>query len=492
MTEPDRVVEPGLPPLERAFSEQAIEGELPVIRVDGEIPDGLAGTARWVAPGRFVVGDLRYRNWLDGDGMVFAARFSPGRVEARQQFVETDKVREERQAGRPLWRTFGTSFPGDRLVRGVAIASPVNLGPWPFDGHLLAFGEQGLPWALDPRTLASRGPWTGGGALNPVTPFSGHPKLDPETGELVTFGVGFSPDRPSVTLFRFAADGSLALRSRIPLPWPASIHDFALAGRHAVFQVSPHLLDLHRIRDGATVLEALSWEPERGSRLLVLDRETGRPCFDAPCGDRYCLHLVNAFESAPGRLVVDLVELDRPVYDQYHGLPDLYVDVPAARPVRWVLDLEAGAIDDRTEIEVAGSPEFPTFDRSLTGASAEECWMLSIGAAERPGRKFFDRLVRVDWSERREADAWSAPPGLFPAGEPVFAPVVDQDAVLLVPLWDPAADASRLALFDPWNLAAGPRAEIHLDRRVPLAFHGTWEGIAPGPRSPVASRMARG
>lgn len=461
------------PWLERAFADEPLEGDLPVEEIAGSLPRRLAGTWQLAAPGRFRAGELRYRNWLDGDGMVFTARFGRGSVTCRQRFVATEKFVAEREAGRAIWRTFGTSFPGDRLVHGVAIASPVNLGAWRFAGRLLAFGEQGLPWALDPVTLGTSGPWTAGGSLNPVTPFSGHPKLDPATGELVTFGVGFSPKSPSLTLFRFAPDGSLALRSRIPLPWPASIHDFALARDHAVFHVAPHLLDLDRIRDGGTVLDALCWEPDRGSRLLVVGRRGGEVVLNEPCGERYCLHLVNAFEEEPGRLVVDLVELDRPVYDEYHGLPDLYVDVPPARPVRWVLDLEGGVVD-RREARVTGSPEFPSFDRRRTGRPAGECWMLSIGAHGQPGRKFFDRVVRVDWGEMREVDSWRSPEAVYPAGEPVFAPLEGGGPVLLLHLWDGRENVSRLALFDPWDLSAGPRCEIRLGARVPLAFHGTW------------------
>ena len=157
---------------------------------------------------------MRYRNWLDGDGMVIAARFDGAtehgtrepRLRVQQRFVQTAKLAAERGEGKALFRTFGTRFPGDRLVHGVTVASPVNLSAWPFAGRLLAFGEQGQPWELDPATLATRGPGTFGGAVTAATPFSGHPKVDPHTGELVTFGVSFALQEPMLHLFRFAPD----------------------------------------------------------------------------------------------------------------------------------------------------------------------------------------------------------------------------------------------------------------------------------------------
>ena len=471
------------PLLERAFADEPFEGELAVERVEGELPGGLAGTYLLAGPARFTAGGVRYANWLDGDGMVVAASFGNGNgrgPRVRQRFVATSKLTAERAAGKALFRTFGTRFDGDRLVHGVAVASPVNLSAWPFAGRLLAFGEQGQPWQLDPETLETRGPGTFGGTVTAATPFSGHPKVDPATGELVTFGVSFAPHEPTLHLFRFAPGGALALRTRQPLPYPASIHDFALGARHAVFHVAPHLLDLEALRGGSTVLEALSWEPERGSRLLVLDRHDGSLVADVAVGNRYCLHLLNAWDER-GRLTVDLLELDRPVYGDYHQLPDLFADAPAGRAVRYVIDLADGDLLTRRTTADLGTPDFPTLDRRRATRQNDEGWVLQVshtGASSRPGRKFFDRLLHVRWDEGRVAGAWQAPPLTYLAGEPAFAPASGEGAALVVPLWDAEANRSALALFDPFDVAAGPRATVWLSGRMPLGFHSYWSAGA--------------
>lgn len=483
------------PGLERAFADEPVEGELGVLAVEGELPRALAGTYFLNGPARFAAGATRYRNWLDGDGMVLAVDFAEGRVRARQRFVRTAKLVEERRMGRALYRTFGTRFPGDRLVHGVAVASPVNLSAYPFAGRLLAFGEQGAPWELDPATLETLGPGTFGGTVTAATPFSGHPKLDPHTGELVTFGVAFTPQAPALHLFRFTPDGSLALRARHALPYPASIHDFALAARHAVFHVAPHLLDLGALREGATVMEALSWRPELGSRLVVLAREDGRCVAEVPVerpagrageppGTPYCLHLLNAWDDG-ARLVVDLVELDRPIYQDYDGLPDLFVDSPLGRAVRYEIDLAGGRLVARTASPDLGTPDFPTLDRRLATRRADEGWLLRLGHAGEPGRKFFDRLVHVRWDEGRAAGEWVPPEGTLMAGEPAFAPLVgegdgtdaerrDAGVVLLAPIWEPERNRSGLALLDPRDVTAGPRATVWFAARVRLGFHSYW------------------
>jgi carotenoid cleavage dioxygenase-like enzyme len=54
-----------------------------------------------------------------------------------------------------------------------------------------------------------------------------------------------------------------------------------------------------------------------------------------------------------------------------------------------------------------------------------------------------------------------------------------RDAVLLVPLWNAAAGRSGLALFDPFDVGAGPRAIVWLAGRMPLGFHSFWSAAAP-------------
>jgi carotenoid cleavage dioxygenase-like enzyme len=476
------------PLLERAFATEPREGELRVAAVEGELPRGLRGTYLLNGPGRFAAGEVHYRNWLDGDGMVLAVRFGGGPPTVQQRFVRTRKLAEEREAGRAIYRTFGTRFAGDRLPAGVTVASPVNLSAYPFAGRLLAFGEQGQPWELSAADLATLGPATFGGAVTAVTPFSGHPKLDPHSGELVTFGVSFLPASPTLHLFRFDAAGQLVLRARTPLPWPASIHDFALAARHAVFHVAPHLLDLAALRDGGTVLEALSWRPELGSRLLVLAREGGERVAEVRVGERYCLHLLNAWEDGR-RLVVDLLELDRPVYEDYHGLPDLFVASPPGRAVRYVVDLARGVLLERRAGPELGTTDFPTFDRRHATRRVDRGWALSIGATGLPGRKFFDRLVGLSWDEGAVEGAWEPPRGIFLAGEPALAPLEggvnagggggEPAAVVLAPLWEAAADRSGLAVLDAGELGAGPLATVWWEPRSPLGFHSYWQA-SPG------------
>jgi carotenoid cleavage dioxygenase-like enzyme len=465
------------PGLDAAFARTPEERSGPVREIEGEVPGFLRGTYYLNGPARFERTGLHYGHWLDGDGMVCALRFGEDGVSLTSRFVRGGKWRAEEEAGRALFRAFGTAFDGDRLSRGgVTLESPLNVSIYPYGDALLVFGEQGLPWALDPETLETRGEHTFGGRLGPVAPFAAHPKIDPETGELFNFGVSFAAGAPQLQLYRFDAEGGLVYRRRLPLPGPCSVHDFALSGRYAVFHLSPYHLDMQALQQGSSVMDALRWQHGAGAHLKIVSRETGEEVASVPVPERYSLHTINAFECAD-RLVVDILELDRPVYDQYR-LPGLFETVGEGRPVRMVVDVGAGRVVDRREIAYRFAPDFAAIDPARAGRPYEELWMLGISATGRPGRKFFDQLVHARWNG--PLDIWQAPQGQYLAGEPAFAgdPEEPGAGAVICPLFDTRRGhrgETAFAVFDAKQVAAGPMAVLHTGGALHLAFHGVFE-----------------
>src|SRR5262245_55872153 len=290
--------------------------------------------------------------------MVCALRFAGNRARFTNRFVRSAKFVAEEEAGRPLFRAFGTAFAGDRLKRGLMLESPVNVSVYPYRGRLLAFGEQSLPWELDPVTLDTRGVFNFDGALNEVSPFAAHPKFDAATGELFSFGIAFSETAPGLNVYRFDGEGRLRYRRRIALDYACSTHDFSLSRQYLIFYLSPYLLRMEALLRGESLMDALSWEPERGSRLLIVSRETGEQVAAIPIGGRYCLHTINSYEE-DGRLIVDVIELERPVYDQYQIVSDLFTEAGAGRPVRFVIDVPGRELIGMREIDYQRAPDFP-------------------------------------------------------------------------------------------------------------------------------------
>src|SRR5262245_37410467 len=240
-----------------------------ITAIDGDRPRIVAGTWYLNGPAGFTPRDRAH--WLDGDGLIRALTFDGDHVSFASRFVRTRKHVEERDSGRRIYRAFGSGSADDRLNEyQTGLESPANISVVMHANRLLALGEQGQPWEIDPDTLETVGPYAASGAVTPVTPFAAHPKIDPSTRELITFGVAFSPDRPTLNVFRFDSCGGLAMRARVPLEYSCTIHDFALSPTFAVFYVSPYVLDIAQLRAGRTVLDALAWRPELGSRVLLV------------------------------------------------------------------------------------------------------------------------------------------------------------------------------------------------------------------------------
>lgn len=443
--------------------------------VEGEIPAFVRGTYYLNGPARFGIGKMRYLHWLDGDGMVTRLHFDGDGIHFKNRYIQSTKSVSEQEAGRAVFRTFGTSFHDSRLNRvNNGLESPVNVSVYPFGERLLAFGEQGLPWEIDPDTLETIGQFTFNGRLNDASPMAAHPKFDPETGEMFDFGIFFSAQTPRLYFYCFDQEG-LRYRKPVSLPYSCSVHDFSLSKHYAIFYLSPYLLNIKSfLQGGLSVMDSLHWEPERGSQLVVLDRSNGEVVVSIPCGNQYCLHLINSFEQ-DGCIYVDLLEFAEPIYSQYQPVPNLFQSVPAGGPVRLIVDLRSRELARRTEIHYPQAPDFPAIDPRLAMQDYEEFWMLGISTTGKDGRKFFDQLAHAKWNERA-LDIYQSPSHRYLGGEPVFVgePGSPKGAVICQE-FDVLSGKSYFLLFDAQRVKQGPAARIALDHILYLGFHAAFK-----------------
>jgi all-trans-8'-apo-beta-carotenal 15,15'-oxygenase len=455
--------------MERCFHFDAIEDSYRIERIEGTVPQSVRGSYYVNGPARFERAGMQYKHWLDGDGMVCSLRFTDDGVHFTNRFVQSVKLRDEEAAGKFLYRGFGTAFPGDRLLRNVMLEPPVNVSVYPMAGTLLAFGEQSLPLELDPVTLETRGEYDFHGKLNGLSPFAAHAKFDPANGHMLNFGISYAADKPVVNVYEFDACGNQIRRKRHPLRMPHSNHDFGVTKNHVVFYLSPLLMDFGKFWSGVSVMESLSWEPERGSYILVTPREAKEAAFEVPAGNGYCLHLINCFED--GRhLVMDILELVAPVYPEYQPIPDLFTTVTPCQPVRHVVDLDSKTVVERRAMKYDLAPDFPSIDPMLAGAPYEDFWMLGISRSGQPGRKFFDQLAHGSWKAGEVEDVFQTPEGVYLGGEPIYA-----NGVVVCEWLDANEGKAQYVLFDPQYVAKGPLARLPLRHMIHPGFHASFQ-----------------
>jgi carotenoid cleavage dioxygenase-like enzyme len=265
-------------------------------------------------------------------------------------------------------------------------------------------------------------------------------------------------------------------RKRYNLDHQYSIHDFGFTPRRLVFFLSPLLMRFERFRsDGVSVLDALTWEPELGSRILVTPR---RGCGDdeitIEIGGGYCLHLINCFETA-AHLIVDVLLLDAPIYSEYQPFPDLFTTAPRCRPMRYIVDLATHGLSV-CPMEYTHAPDFPSVDPMLAGRAYSDFWMLGIPDQGKPGRKFFQQLAHGSWERSGVFDIHQTRRGEYLCGEPCFVsnPEDASEAVVICEHFLPAENAAAIVLFDAFRVNQGPIASLPLRHLIHPGFHSTF------------------
>ena len=459
------------PLLDRVFLFDAFEGSYEITGIEGRLPEWLRGAYYVNGPARFERAGQRCKHWLDGDGMVGSVRFTDDGVILTSRFVATPKLRDEQQAGRFLYRGFGTAFSGDHMRRKLMLEPPLNVAVQMMGRRLLALGEQSLPYELDPVTLETIGEFDFGGRLNELSPFAAHAKVD---SHLTNFGVSFSATQPLLHVYEFNLEGELIKRRRFPLEMQHSIHDFGVTPNHAIFFLTPLLMNFQRFwEEGISVMESLTWEPERGSTILITPRaHSDSAAFAVPAGSGYCLHFINCFERGD-LIIVDVIELDEPVYREYQPIPDLFATVSAGRPVRFIIDTVSKKLLERIELAYERAPDFPSIDASLIGLPYEEFWMLGINECGQPGRKFFNELVHGSWKNKSVSDVYRTPVGEYLGGEPVHVGHGEEGIVMVQHLM-PVSGTADYLVFDSSAVRNGPIARLPLRHPVHPGFHASF------------------
>ena len=432
------------------------------LKVQGEIPAGLAGAFYRNGPNPQFPPRGNH-HWFFGDGMVHAVFVEDGKARYRNRYARTPKWLVEHNAGRALFsidpREADPEVAG--LDGGVANTNIVWHG-----GKLLALEEGHAPLELDPQTLDTRGY---------VEAYRGrttaHPKMDPETGEMVWFGysVGPMPFSSGMSYGVTAKDGTVTRRDDFQAPYSSMVHDFLVTRSHVLFPILPLTGSLERAMRGAP---PFAWEPEKGSYVGVMKRDatvdTIRWFKTDPC---YVFHPMNAWEEG-SKIFADVMEYPvAPLFPLADG--SVPTDRPYARMTRWTFDLSDPSDSFKREAIDDAAGEFPRFDERHAGLGYRHGW---FAASRRPGSTSFDSIAHLDLA-KGSRKAWELPAGDF-VGEPVFVPrkvgADEGDGWLVALVYRGGDDQSDFVVLDAQDVAAGPIASARIPRRVPFGFHGNW------------------
>jgi carotenoid cleavage dioxygenase len=436
------------------------------LAIEGELPAALNGAFYRNGPNP-QFDPIDDYHWFSGDGMIHGFFLENGQARYRNRYVRTPKWTLENGAGRALFGVFGNPATSDPSTvgqdGGVANTNIV----W-HAGRLLALEEGHPPFELDPISLESRGY---------VDQYRGrvtaHPKIDPETGEMVWFAysAGPTPLNATVSYGTTNAAGEVTRRDDFEAPYCSMVHDFLVTRRLALFPILPLTGSLERAMRGGP---AFAWEPDKGAFVGVMARDAGvetiRWFQTEAC---YVFHPMNAWEDGD-KIYADVMEYPQaPLFPNVDG--SMGRDA-RARLVRWTFDLAAPSNVIRREPLDDMPGEFPRFDERRAGLGYRHGWFAANTAAT--NGVGFGGIAHIDLASGRRS-AFEFAPG-DGAGEPIFVPrsadAPEGDGWVICTVFRAAENRSDLAVFEALDIDKGPIALAKAPRRVPFGFHGNWRG----------------
>ncbi|KST63719.1 carotenoid oxygenase family protein [Mastigocoleus testarum] len=458
---------------------------LKILSGHGQIPVGLCGTLYRNGPGRLERGGIHVGHWFDGDGAILAVYFNlPGQkggASAIYRYVETAGYKAETKAGKLLYSNYGMKAPGpfwNQWLRPVK--NSANTSVLALQDKLLALWEGAEPYALDLKNLATLGKDNLGGLSDEMS-YSAHPKIDAATGEIFNFGI--TPGRKTIlNIYRSDSSGKILQKAKHQLEGIPLVHDFVLAGEYLVFFIPPVRLHFKSVLMGSSCFSnALKWEPELGTQILVLDRHSLQIVSRSETESWFQWHFANGFVDPENNLIVDMACYEDFQTNQF--LKEVATGethtVAESRLTRVTLNPTTGKVIN-TERILDRHCEFPIVPPSRVGKESRYTYFSIARQGTDIGRELLNGIARLNHDTNTITEA-VFPDNHYPS-EPIY--VSDQrnplQAWILTVVYN--ADEkhgpngrSEVWVFDAARLNIEPVCKLELPKVIPPGFHGTWK-----------------
>ena len=415
--------------------EERTESDLKVI---GQIPESLQGT---LLRNGANPQSGESAHWFLGNGMLHGVRIEAGQAKwYRNRYVKT-----------PLYlRPDGDVMDG----LGDMTMSAANTNVIQHAGKIMALEEGHWPFVVS-NELETVGPNNYGGKLEGA--MTAHPKICPETGELLAFSYGMTP--PYLTYLRASASGELLQTEQIEVPGATMIHDFNVTRNFVIFMDLPAVWNFEGM---ATTGLPILWDESYGARLGVMPRNGGNAdvvWYEIdPC---YVFHPLNAYENGD-KIVIDVCRMDDTMKPGSSAPPMLY---------RWTIDQASGRVtetqlDDRVV-------DFPRVADAVVGLKHQFGYCAAFAGSAPYGEGLIKYDLEAGTSEYRHLDGGQASEAVF-VKDPTASG--EDGGFLLSYVYQPEIDQSEVLILNAQDMLGEPVARIQIPARVPAGFHGNWIG----------------
>ncbi|MES1024562.1 carotenoid oxygenase family protein [Gloeocapsa sp. BRSZ] len=459
----------------KAIAQPAKEFSLTTLPIlAGKVPANLRGTLYRNGPARLERGTTRVGHWFDGDGAILAVDFTDTEATALYRYVQTQGYQEEAAAGQFLYGNYGMTAPGSIWNQWFKpIKNAANTSVLALPDKLLALWEGGNPYALDLKTLRTWG-CDDLGELENNLPYSAHPKIDAQTGEIFNFGV--TPGlNATLNLYKSDATGRILKHATFALKGVPLVHDFVLAGEYLVFFIPPVRLNPLPILVGLNnFCDSLEWQPQLGTEFLVFDRNLALVC-RGETEAWYQWHFANGYVDDRGHIIVDVVRYEDFQTNQYLKEVATGETHTVAKSALWkiCLDPRLGKVRVMENI-LDRHCEFPVIPPHTVGKEPQQIYLSVHRPGIDPRKEMFGAIARFDYQIQTLAIA-DCGENRYPA-EPIYAPDPENPdrGWIVTIVYDSNTDSSEVWILSD-RLTEPPICRLGLPSVVPMGFHGTWK-----------------
>lgn len=480
-----------------------LEGEVKDLVVFGKIPREIDGTFYRIMTDPFIPPHAGSTP-VDGDGMVSAFRFHNGEVDMKTRYVETERYLLERKANKTLFGLYRNPYTHHPCVRS-AVDSTANTNILWWNNKLVALKEGALPYELEPDTLATLGydPWRDQDIKSKT--FTAHPKIDPFTNELVTFGYEAKGLGTLDTVaYALDTDGKVKNEFWCKSPYNGFIHDCGITPNWIILMIWPFEGNVERMKRGG---HHWAWSYDIPVMWMIVPRhkDSGKP-YGWKEGEhrvykwKNCMpiHTAGAWEEN-GKLYLESSR----VHD--NGLPFFPPDDdsrqanpnPKADFVRWEFDpsqpTDSTIPDPLVILDLPG--EMPRIDDRFMTKKYE--WFFAIVAVPGMGdsRDFiYNKLNGLVLLSHKTGKAQ-----YYHAGEesvcqePAFIPrspdAPEGDGYLMTMVDHQGKGESSLVILDTKDITR-PIAVVQMPVHLKSQIHGNWvQAEAMGERQPLVREV---
>lgn len=461
--------------------------------VKGHLPDCLNGEFVRVGPNPKFSPVAGY-HWFDGDGMIHGLRIKDGKATYVSRFVNTSHLKQEEYHGGSkfmkigdLKGMFGLMMVNMQIFRTKLKVLDETYGRGTANtaivyhkGKLLALSEGDKPYAikvLEDGDLQTIGLLDYDKRLQHN--FTAHPKVDPFTGEMFTFG--YSPEKkPHVTYRVISKDGVMEDAVPITVSGPIMMHDFAITENYAIFMDLPlYFKPKEMVKNKKFIFD---FDPTKKARFGILPRyaknEALMKWFELP--NCFIFHNANAWEEGD-EIVLITCRLQNPDLDMVNGPVKEKLENFTNELYEMRFNLKNGlASQKRLSVSAV---DFPRVNESYTGRKQRYVYGTILDSiAKVTGIIKFDLHAEPE-NEKEKLEVGGNVSGIFDLGpgrfgsEAVFVPrqpgteSEEDDGYLIHFVHDENTGKSSVNVIDAKTMSSDPVAVVELPKRVPYGFH---------------------